>query len=228
VFTAGEVFRATFIRAPELRTKPPRGDIVAAAFNEALLELVLDVIDIDEERLAGRYTVPSWVVSQDPVDLTLAGDQDNPTTREWLRILYVDWKDAAGEGDEVWITTIEARNRAAHDYDGVVVATASDQLRKLHKVSGWEGVHTLEVYGVLAPVPVTEETLDTEIYDYPSVLRSALTWELLVHLAMHQGIADGRIALWEQRRAEARERLAGNARGHLVNRIEDQPLTYEW
>ena len=228
MFTAGDVFRSIVLLAPRLRAEPPEPMVIASAFNAALADLISDVVDTDAERLAARYTVPSWVVSQDPVDLTLAGDQGNPTTREWLRILYVDWKDAAGEGDEVWITTIEARNRAAHDYDGVVVATASDQLRKLHKVSGWEGVHTLEVYGVLAPVPVTEETLDTEVYDYPSVLRSALTWELLVHLAMHQGIADGRIALWEQRRAEARERLAGNARGHLVNRIEDQPLTYEW
>lgn len=228
MFTAGDVFRATFIRAPELRTKPPRGDIVAAAFNEALLELVLDVIDIDEERLAGRYTVPSWVVSQDPVDLTLAGDQDNPTTREWLRILYVDWKDAAGEGDEVWITTIEARNRAAHDYDGVVVATASDQLRKLYKVSGWEGVHTLEVYGVLAPEEVTARTIDSVQFDYPRAVRDALRWELLLQLSAYAAPDGGTVQYWEAKRSEARNRLLGDVAGHMESRIEDQPLYWEW
>lgn len=228
MFTAGDVFRSIVLLAPRLRAEPPEPMVIASAFNAALADLISDVVDTDAERLAARYTVPSWVVSQNPVDLTLAGDQDNPTTREWLRILYVDWKDAAGEGDEVWITTIEARNRAAHDYDGVVVATASDQLRKLYKVSGWEGVHTLEVYGVLAPEEVTARTIDSAQFDYPRAVRDALRWELLLQLSAYAAPDGGTVQYWEAKRSEARSRLLDDVAGHMGSRIEDQPLYWEW
>lgn len=229
MFTAGEVFRATFIRAPELRTKPPRGDIVAAAFNEALLELVLDVIDIDEERLAGRYTVPAWVVARDPIDLTLSGDEADPKPREWLRIAYVDWRDAAGEGDEVWITTIEARNRAAHDYDGAPAAVIEDQLRVLRPAGSWPKVDALEVYGVLAPESVSAQTFDSTRFDYPRIMQAALRWELLCALASpSRGFGPDRIAYFEAKRREAADRLAADARNHASSRIEDQPLALDW
>lgn len=227
-FTAGDVYRSTLRLAPELRARPASPDVVASTFNDALLDLVLDVIDADAERLAARHELPAWAVASDPVDLTAAGTEEAPETREWLHIAFLDWKSGGQVGGEVWLTTLEARHRGAHDYPGAVVGYLDDQLRRLHKVAGWQGVDGLVLYGVRAPVKVREETLDKVEHDYPRALESAIRWDLLVQLATHHGIGDGRIQYWEGKRIEARERLVADARGHAASRIEDIPISYGW
>lgn len=227
MFTAGEVFRSFVLLAPRLRSDPPEAMVLASAFNAALYDLVSEVVDMDAERLAAEYVLPEHAFHDDFVDLTAAGTPESPTTRDWLRILYIDWE-GRGEGDEVWITTLEARGRAAHEYPGRVVGYLSDQLRRLHKVSGWSGVDSLVVYGVVAPEKVTQATFDKIEFDYPRALESALRWEFLLQLAPYAGADAQTLGYWEAKRQEARERLLADVRGHIESRIEDQPLIQEW
>lgn len=218
-FTAAEVFLDASTTAPELGTRPIDPDVIARCFNVALRDLVQEVVDVDDERLAAEYTVPAAVVAADPVDLT--DDGTGTGKREWLAIGYIDWRDASGEGFEVWLGTIEARNRIAADADGWVAGYLDDQLRRLRKVTGWSGVQTLAVYGVLVPPAATLANLRTQAYDYPTSLRTALRWELAVLLAPYAGVQDRHLLeRWEARRMEARERLLGDAGGHVRSRVD--------
>lgn len=226
MFTAGEVFRSIVLLAPKLRRDPPEPMVVASAFNAALADLVADVVDADPERLANEYALPDYALDSDPVDLTAAGTEGDPTNREWLRILYLDWE-ADGEGDEVWITTLEARGRAPHEYPGRVVGYLTDNLRKLHKVAGWSSVTGLTVYGVPVPEEVLPRTIETEQFDYPRSMKDALRWDMMLQLAPYAGADGGIIQYWEAKRAEARDRLMGDVTSHVVSRIEDQPLYEE-
>lgn len=220
-FTAAEIFRSTIRGAPELHRQPPGPQDIALVFNDALLELLIDVLDMDEERLAARYVLPAAVVDADPVDLT--DDGTGTGAREWLLISYIDWLDANGEGDEVVLVTLEARNRAKQEYHGAVVGHLSDQRRKLHKVTGWGSVKELEIYGVPAPTRVTPATIESTTFDFPSVLAAALRWELVLGLAPIVEIADGRIAMWDSRRSEARARLEADAHS-VASLVEDVPI----
>jgi hypothetical protein len=229
VFTAAKVYRAARLHAPELRKLKVEGDSVAAAFNAALLDLVLEVVDTDTERLAKKFAVEAAVVaaSAEAVDLTAAVVNAVVTTaeREWLWIEYIDWLDAEGEGDEVWITTLEARNRARHDHQGHVVGFLDDQLRRLVKVDGWTDVVSLEVYGILRPAEVAPGALDTLQFDYPAVVENALAWEMVMQLA-GDVVSGSRLQVWEARREQARGRIAGAGTG-IGSRIEEVPLNYE-
>lgn len=227
MFTAGEVFRSIVLLAPRLRSEPPDPMVVASAFNAALADLVSDVVDADPERLAAKYTLPDYALDSDPVDLTAAGTEANPSSREWLRILYIDWE-ADGRGDEVWITTLEARGRALHEYPGRVVGYLTDNLRKLHKVAGWDNVTGLTIYGVLAPEEVLPRTFEKKQFDYPRSMKDALRWDMLLQLAPYAGADAQTVGYWEAKRQEARDRLFADVHGHIESRIEDQPLIQEW
>lgn len=221
MFTAGDVFRAAARVEPLLLERVPNKDTIAATFNDVLTELVLDVVDADEERLAVRETV--GVDGSGPFDLTRGREI------EWLRIMGVDWSFKGTVGGEVWITTIEARNRAAHDYDGAPAAVIEDQLRVLRPAGSWPKVDALEVYGVLAPEAVSAQTFDSTRFDYPRIMQAALRWELLCALASpSRGFGPDRIAYFEAKRREAVDRLAADARNHASSRIEDQPLALDW
>lgn len=227
MFTAGEVFRSIVLLAPRLRSEPPDPMVVASAFNAALADLVSDVVDADPERLAAAYVLPEHAFHDDFVDLTAAGTPESPTTRDWLRILYIDWE-GRGEGDEVWITTLEARGRAPHEYPGRVVGYLTDNLRKLHKVAGWDNVTGLTIYGVLAPEEVLPSTFEKKQFDYPRSMKDALRWEMLLQLAPYAGADAQTVGYWEAKRQEARDRLFADVHGHIESRIEDQPLIQEW
>lgn len=221
MFTAGDVFRAAARVEPLLLERVPNKDTIAATFNDVLTELVLEVVDADEERLAVRETVD--VDGGGPFDLTRGREI------EWLRIMGVDWSFKGTVGGEVWITTIEARNRAAHDYDGAPAAVIEDQLRALRPAGSWPKVDALEVYGVLAPEAVSAQTFDKTRFDYPRIMQAALRWELLCALASpSRGFGPDRIAYFEAKRREAADRLAADARNHASSRIEDQPLALDW
>lgn len=221
MFTAGDVFRAAARVEPLLLERVPNKDTIAATFNDVLTELVLEVVDADEERLAVRETV--GVDGGGPFDLTRGREI------EWLRIMGVDWSFKGTVGGEVWITTIEARGRAAHDYGGAPAAVIEDQLRALRPAGSWPMVDALEVYGVLAPEAVSAQTFDSARFDYPRIMQAALRWELLCALASpSRGFGPDRIAYFEAKRREAADRLAADARNHASSRIEDQPLALDW
>lgn len=224
-FTPRQLWLDAAIEAPELEQKPVDPASIAAAFNAKLRELVHEVCDMDAERLIAEYTVPQAVVeaSDTEIDLTDPDGEEDSDPREWLAIEYIDWLDSDGEGDEVWVYPIEARNRiSAEASSGVPTCYITDQLRTLKKVSGWDGVTALTIHGVLSPTEVTEDELETE-FDYPAALRAALQWELLLVFARHVGVKDNRLAYWEQRRANAYDRLMGDAAQHIGNRVEGIP-----
>ncbi|HET7321070.1 MAG TPA: hypothetical protein VFI96_01125, partial [Longimicrobiaceae bacterium] len=198
MFTAHDLFLEASVEAPELLSKPVDPHVIAATFNAALRDLVMDVVDADAERLAQRYDVPEAVVALDPIDLT--DDGTGTGTRAWLHIDYIDWQDASGEGDEVWLPAIEARNRAVDAYPDVVVGMLENQYRSLRKLAGWSSVRTLLVYGVLAPTKVALQTLATVQHDYPPVLESALKWEWLAQLGGIIGADAQRQQKWALRR----------------------------
>lgn len=223
MFTAAELFAEAAVEAPEILTRPVPGQVMASAFNAALRDLVLEVVDADSERLAERIPVPAAVVAQDPIDLT--DDGTGTKKRAWLHIDYIDWLGADGEGREVWIVTQEARNRWDDTAEDEVVGFLEGQKRQLRKIGSWSGVSSLVVYGVLAPTKVKPETLGTP-YDYPPALEAALKWELLAQLAGLIGADRDRLAKWDLRRQEARERLFNDAETHVGSQIEEIPLQW--
>lgn len=223
MFTALTSLRTARRYAPELRALGARPESIADAFNIALIDLITEVVDMDPERLAGRYAVPSAVVQEEVIDLT--DDGTGTGAREWLSIDYIDWLSASGDSDEVWIATIEARHRAADEYEGSVVGLLENQQRSLRKVCGWSGVDSLVVYGVVRPVEVTNGTLSTQQYDFPALIQNALAWELAVQLAADlPDVSPRRLAVWEERRQQARMRLEMDAAEHVGSRIDEIPV----
>lgn len=220
-FTAGRVYRRAILLAPEVQRNPPVQATVAQLFDEILAELISDVMDMEEERLLRAYTVPAAVVGDDPIDLT--DDGGGTGTREWLRIAYIDWVDADGTDGEVYVATFEARHRALQEYSGQVVGYYEDQQRSLRKVSGWDTVETLSVHGIVTPAAANPVDLEDQQYDFPRALYAALRWEMLLELANTRGdeISGQRIAYWEAKRSEARDRLMMDAQDFALSRIDD-------
>jgi len=225
LFKAADIVQAAFDRAPEFRTRAVDNATVARAFNQALKAVVFHVYDTDPERLAQTYTIEQQVVAQDPIDLTAVVENDEIVSgrREWLHIYTIDWIGADGDGDEVWISEIASRHRAPVDYEGRIIAIAIDQQRKLRKVGDWSGVHTLEVYGVLAPQRVSERTLwgqNSPEYDYPAVVEEAVICKLVTLLAQSvPGIDRTRRQEWEADLVDALERLEADAADHISSTI---------
>lgn len=218
MFTAEDVLASALDQAPEFRAAPVDPEVMARAFNDALYELVEEMLDADAESLQAPHPVPASVVAQDPIDLT--DDGEGTGARDWLHIDYIDWTDPEGPVDEVALVPVEARNRAAEEYEGrFVVGYLTHQQRHLKKLGSWEGVFALEVHGTLAPAKVGPRSLNTE-FDYPRSIEGALKWDLVLWLAAHVGVADGRVARWEQRAAEARERVGLDATRPIGGRVE--------
>lgn len=223
-FTVGDVYRRAILLAPEVQRSPPTPETIARFFTDILADLIADVMDMDEERLARSYTVPADVVDEDPIDLTDDG-VGGSGTREWLRIIYIDWVGSDGTDGEVAVPTLEARHRARREYAGHVVGYLEDEQRLLRKVTGWDGVDTLKVHGVLVPVAPDAADLDGvgSTYDFPRSIYSALRWELLLELGSlrSEDIRPEKIGYWENKRGEARQRLMMDAQDFALNRIDD-------
>jgi hypothetical protein len=209
-----------------MNKRPVEPGIIIDIFNDALADLVSEVVDIDEERLMQKVSVPAAVVAVDPIDLTHNGVAT--ATREWLAISYIDWVDEDGESDEVHIGTVEARSRIEEEADGFFAAYAIDQMRTLKPIGDWSGIETLDVFGVLAPTKVTEDTIETQTFDFPTPLKSTLRWDLLLQLAPHVGVVDKRYDYWMKQADVARQRLFGLAAQHIHSTVDDVPRKVHW
>lgn len=230
-FTAEDVVFAARDRAPEFRD-PDNGvdrDVMARAFNEALLEIVLEVIAHDPERLEAEYEIPSSVwTGQDDIDLTDDG-VGGSGTREWFRIDYFDYE-TDGERDECVVVPIEKRHRAVQEYRtaGRPLAFPHDRMTKLRMIDGWDNVDSLWVWGILLPMKVTSQTLggDSAVtFDYPRIVEDTSKWRVLTYLAQFVGISDQRIERWENELGAAKARLINEAKEHFTQgaRVEGVP-----
>lgn len=227
-FTAADILRAATRNAPPIKQLPELERELVAAFNERLPEVVLEAAQQDPERLMASYTVPSAVVASDPIDLT--DDGTGTGAREWFLIGYIDAYDSGGDLiDEVWIATIEARNRAKQDYQvyEAPVGYLRNQLRDLVKLDSFDEVDTLTVFGILAPDSVAYEDMASTQYNYPSAIRQLLVWECVTTLApLVEGITAAQVQTWENRRRQAWGRMIEDA-GAALSRIEELPVQVE-
>lgn len=230
MFTPVDVIGSARDLAPEFQVHQVDPEVLARALNASLRKVLRMVIDADPDRLAQAYAVPAEVVALDPVDLTALVVEEGVTTgqREWLHIEFIDALDSSGEVlEEVVVVPVAERNRASREYAylNAPVAVAVDQMRKLRKLGGWNGVDTLEIFGVLSPTRLTGATLDdTSIeFDYPGFIEDAVAWELLTRIAMHIGVVGPRLLEFRAGLAEALQAAEDDAQDHYGNRVDTVP-----
>lgn len=227
LFTTNDIVQYALDRAT--RAKDVRLDpwLIGRQINDLGRMLVRKVIKEDPERLAEEVTISNADVTADPDDIDLTAS----ATREWLHILTADWRGASGDDyeDEVVLGTIEARHRLTTEFDhlGNPIGYLVDRMRTLRKVSGWDGVYDVRMYGVLVPEFVDPQDADsfTRVIDYPEPLFRAMQTGFLVRVAPHLKPSELEIQLWTAEFGDAMSELVDDAESFVDPsfRQEDVP-----
>lgn len=216
------------------RDRSARGDKVtldpfleARQINDLIRSAVQKITSVDPERLEEEITVSNADVAADPdiIDLT------SSSTVEWLKINAIDWRTSSTGAyeDEVAIGTREARHRIQYDHDwlGLPVGFFTDRMRSLRKVSGWDGVYDLLVYGVTRPAEIDPQDADgfKLVFDYPEPMFRALCTGYLMRIAPHLSPSELELQLWSSEAAAAMEDMLRDAEEFVDQdlRIEDVP-----
>lgn len=228
LFTPNDVLSYARDRAVRKRDSPMEPAMQARQFNNVLRSLVERVNHIDDERLAEETTISNadLIASTSEIDLTASA------TRDWLTIAHIDWRNAAGQDydDQVVLGTIEARHRLTVEWDhlGNPIGYLFDRMRKIKKVSGWEGVFDLRIYGTVLPpsIDFRDSSNDlTAVLDYPSPMFRALQTGYLLAVAASLSPSELELKLWAEEDRFAMLQLDHDSRFHVRDsaRVEDIP-----
>ena len=227
LFTTNDIVQYALDRATRARDVTLDPWLIARTVNDLGRLYVRLILKDDPERLAEEIIVSNADVIADPSDIDLTSS----ATVEWLHILSMDWRSAAGADyeDEVVLSTIEARHRAETEFGhlGSPVGYLVDRMRTLRKVSGWDGVYDVRVYGVLVPELVDPQDADsfTRVVDYPEPMFRALQTGFLMRVAMHLKPGELELQLWNSEHNAAMMILSEDAENFVDPgfRQEDVP-----
>lgn len=191
-FTAADVIQSMYDRPNRRRDRALDAWMVARQFNRTMRRLMRRVDSADPERLAGEVVLDPADVSDsdDFVDLTSSG------TRSWLSIYAMDWRTSASADfdGEVTLGTIEARHRLKEElgHYGNPLGYLYDGMSKIKKVSGWDGVYDVLVFGTAIPTEVSPNDSEgfNRIYDLPQPLREAIETDLALSLGAHLKLSE--------------------------------------
>lgn len=227
LFTGNDIVQYALDRAVRSRDAVLPPHLIARQLNDLVRSLTRKVIAEDPERLAEEVIIShaDTIASSAYVDLT-ASD-----TREWMNLLTMDWSSAAGGDyeDEVIVGTIEARQRLETEFGHLAnpIGYLYDRLRKLKKVSGWDGVYDLRAYGVLLPTPWDPQDAEgfTRVMDLPEPMFRALQTGFLIRVSPHLKPSDLELKLWLEENSGALEDMMEDAKSFVDPglRLEDVP-----
>lgn len=226
-WTAEQAIASALRAAPEFRSAPGIPvDVRVGAFNDALADVLDEIVEADPEMLLLPYPVETAVIEddEDTVDLTATVVDDVVTTgqRKWLHIEHIGWTTDAesDEDDEVWLLTAADRF-GSDEVEGEVTARLDGDFRTLRKLDGWDDIIGLVIHGVLEPTVLTEDTIESATYNYVRSVMNVVKWQMVMEFADFAGVSNAlRLGRWNAELQRAREKIGLVATRPVGNRVE--------